>query len=83
MSSSRGQQPTPSSSSINNATLSSSSSTNNWRLTATPQISGNASWKTNNRTLFTPRTLPVQQQTTTQIRMYFIFDNPMEKILDD
>jgi hypothetical protein len=71
MPSSRGQQPTPSSSLINNATsTSSSSSANNWRLTVTPQISGNASWKTNNRMIPTPRTFPPPPQTITQIRMY-------------
>jgi hypothetical protein len=76
MPSSRGQQPTPSSSLSNNllSASTSSSSNNNWRLTMTPQINGNASWKTNNRTVLTSRTLPSQQQqqqqTVTQIRMY-------------
>ncbi len=75
MSSLKGQQPTPSSSLINNSVSSSSSSVNNWRLTVTPQISGNASWKTNNRVPLNSRIFPTQQQpqqTITQTRMYLL-----------
>ncbi|CAF1179585.1 unnamed protein product [Adineta steineri] len=59
--SSKGQQQSTLNSSITNNPTPSSSLTKNWRVTTTPQINGNSSWKKNNRQHNTSKTLPKQQ----------------------